>query len=288
MSASAAGFRDSMKPCYLRAATARALFVLLAALAARRARRSPRASACCPTSTRPRPRPTSMRAFRRTRSRRSTRRRRVPTLQSLTSALRRAPRVRGLDLRQRTAVGNVAAAFAETGRAVVLGTFYDQDRSDGPPRQFAARLGRARADRPQHDRRHRHAVRAARRSTRRRMLRPSAHRGHHVAHERQVRRRQPGQARHHRGRLLGPAERAGQPDPAIAYRITGAACVIQVAMAPNYPCVGVAGHRFQRRLPSRVEERVRLRRRRAARRLTRRTPAAIRPTCRRCRSGAWR
>jgi hypothetical protein len=29
-----------------------------------------------------------------------------------------------------TAVGNVAAAFANTGRVVVLGTFYDQDRSD--------------------------------------------------------------------------------------------------------------------------------------------------------------
>ena len=30
-------------------------------------------------------------------------------------------------------VGNVVAAFATTGRPVVLGTFYDQDRSDSPP-----------------------------------------------------------------------------------------------------------------------------------------------------------
>src|SRR5689334_2466261 len=29
-------------------------------------------------------------------------------------------------------VGNTVAAFARSGRPVVLGTFYDQDRSDGP------------------------------------------------------------------------------------------------------------------------------------------------------------
>ena len=34
---------------------------------------------------------------------------------------------------QAPAVGNTVAAFARTGRPVVLGTFYDQDRSDGPP-----------------------------------------------------------------------------------------------------------------------------------------------------------
>ena len=33
----------------------------------------------------------------------------------------------------------------------------------------------------------------------------------------------------------------GLPDPAIASRVTGPACVIHIAIAPNYPSVGVAG-----------------------------------------------
>jgi hypothetical protein len=36
----------------------------------------------------------------------------------------------------------------------------------------------------------------------------------------------------------------GGADPAIAFRITGIACVIQVAMAPNYNVLGVAGTDF--------------------------------------------
>ena len=61
-----------------------------------------------------------------------------------------------------TAVGNRVAEFANAGRAVVLGTFYDQDRSDatgGTTR--ASRLGRAGNDRPEHDRRRRHRLRRA-------------------------------------------------------------------------------------------------------------------------------
>ena len=33
----------------------------------------------------------------------------------------------------------------------------------------------------------------------------------------------------------------GGADPAIAYRVTGNACVIQLAIAPNYPVLGLAG-----------------------------------------------
>jgi hypothetical protein len=33
----------------------------------------------------------------------------------------------------------------------------------------------------------------------------------------------------------------GKVDPAIAYRVTGVACVIQVAIAPQYPTLGTAG-----------------------------------------------
>ncbi|HSV20939.1 MAG TPA: hypothetical protein VLR71_21180, partial [Casimicrobiaceae bacterium] len=36
----------------------------------------------------------------------------------------------------------------------------------------------------------------------------------------------------------------GNPDPAVDYRITGAACVIHVAIAPDYPTVGTLNNDF--------------------------------------------
>jgi hypothetical protein len=36
----------------------------------------------------------------------------------------------------------------------------------------------------------------------------------------------------------------GEDDPAIAFRLTGSACVIQLAIAPNYAVIGVAGMDF--------------------------------------------
>jgi hypothetical protein len=36
----------------------------------------------------------------------------------------------------------------------------------------------------------------------------------------------------------------GNPDPAVAYRISGAACVIHIAIAPDYPAVGVLNTDF--------------------------------------------
>jgi len=54
----------------------------------------------------------------------------VPTLPSLTAAYDVLLVFEDGAFTNSTAVGNVAAAFANTGRAVVLGTFYDQDRSD--------------------------------------------------------------------------------------------------------------------------------------------------------------
>jgi hypothetical protein len=36
----------------------------------------------------------------------------------------------------------------------------------------------------------------------------------------------------------------GNPDPAVAYRISGAACVIHIAIAPDYPSVGVLNTDF--------------------------------------------
>ena len=54
----------------------------------------------------------------------------VPTLTSLTDAFDVLLVFEDQRFLNSKAVGNVAAAFANTGRTVVLGTFYDQDRSD--------------------------------------------------------------------------------------------------------------------------------------------------------------
>src|SRR6185369_7433345 len=56
----------------------------------------------------------------------------IPTLQSLSSSYDVILVFEDSTYDNATAIGNVAAAFANTGRTVVLGAFYDQDRSDGP------------------------------------------------------------------------------------------------------------------------------------------------------------
>ena len=111
-----------------------------------------------------------------------------------------------------TAVGNVAAAFANTGRAVVIGAFYDQDRSDGPPVNSPHGWGALEQIDPNttDGTGTPYAPRTLDTAT---MLAHPLTDGHHVAHERQVRGRQPGQAGHHGRRLLGPAECAGQRRP---------------------------------------------------------------------------
>ena len=56
----------------------------------------------------------------------------IPTLATLTNAFDAILIFEDATYGNAPSVGNVAAAFARTGRPVVLGTFYDQDRSDAP------------------------------------------------------------------------------------------------------------------------------------------------------------
>lgn len=138
------------------------------------------------------------------------------------------------------AVGNVAAAFANTGRAVVIGAFYEQDRSDGAPANsphgwgdlekldpnttdgvgtpYAPRALDATSIRP-------HPLTAGVTS-----LSSAKFAGGNDA--------KPGTT------VLATwnvPNALGKPDPAIAFRLTGTACVIQIAIAPNYPLLGAAG-----------------------------------------------
>ena len=140
------------------------------------------------------------------------------------------------------AVGNVLVDFANTGRAVVLGTFYDQDRSDATggsitPHGWGALesidpnttdgFGAA------------YSVRT---------LAPSSIIAHPLTRgigSLSALRGNPGP--YAGGNQAKPGTRVvaawaqpnalGHTDPAIAYRITGKACVIHIGIAPQYGAV---------------------------------------------------
>jgi hypothetical protein len=138
-------------------------------------------------------------------------------------------------------VGTAVAAFARSGKAVVLGTFYDQDRSDGPAQFSPHGWG----DLENIDPNTTDGVGTA--YTARTL-------GATVAHPLTVGVTALTAQKLAGGNQAKPAtivvatwaekNARGGPDPAIAYRITGAACVIHVAIAPDYPSVGVLNTDF--------------------------------------------
>lgn len=137
-------------------------------------------------------------------------------------------------------VGNVAAAFANGGRAVVLGAFYDQDRSDAPPSIPPHGWGTLETLDP---------------NTTDGTGTPYVPRTLDVAgmqkHPLTVGINSLTSAKFAGGNAPKTGTRVvanwtqpnakGGADPAIAYRVTGNACVIQLAIAPNYPVLGVSG-----------------------------------------------
>jgi hypothetical protein len=150
-----------------------------------------------------------------------------------------------------TAVGNVVAQFANSGRAVVLGTFYEQDRSDASNPALAKSHGWG-------------ALEAIDPNTTdgvgtptdmlgvpnsMRSLNASSVATHVLtAGVKSLSSNQfAGGNRAKPGTLVlavwSQPNALGQPDPAIAVRVTGAACVMHVAIAPQYPVVDAAGFR---------------------------------------------
>jgi exosortase sorting signal-containing protein len=164
----------------------------------------------------------------------------IPTLQSLTNAFDVVLVFEDSTYGNATAVGDALAAFASTGHAVVVGAFYDQDRSDGPainsPHGWGAleQLDPNTTDRTGTP----YAPRTLNTAT---MLRHALTTGVTALSS----------AKFAGGNLAKPGTTVvaywtqpnaqGQPDPAIAFRITSAACVIQLAIAPNYAVIGAAG-----------------------------------------------
>jgi len=167
----------------------------------------------------------------------------IPTLNSLTSGYDAILVFEDSTYGNATAVGNVAAAFANTGRAVLIGAFYDQDRSDAPaivsPHGWGALEGidpntTDGTGTP-------YAPRTLNTATL-------------VAHPLTAGVTSLTSAKFAGGNKAKPGTTVvaywqqpnalGGLDPAIAYRITGSACVIQVAIAPNYAITGVFGTDF--------------------------------------------
>lgn len=167
----------------------------------------------------------------------------IPPLSSLTGAYDVLLVFEDSTYGNATAVGNVAAAFANAGRPVVIGAFYDQDRSDGPPSTSPHGWGALEQIDPNTTDGNGtpYAPRTLNTAT---MLQHPLVAG--IASLTS--------AKFAGGNSAKPGTTVvaywnepnalGKPDPAIAFRVTGSACVIQVAIAPNYPSTGVYGVDF--------------------------------------------
>jgi hypothetical protein len=135
-------------------------------------------------------------------------------------------------------VGNVVAAYANSGRAVVLGTFYDQDRSDSGPAASGWGLLETIDPNTSDGSGTPYAPRTLNASS-------------IVPHPLTLGLTSLTSQQFAGGNRLKPGSvvvaywtqpnAVGQPDPAIAVRVTGAACVMQVGIAPDYPVPAVGG-----------------------------------------------
>lgn len=164
----------------------------------------------------------------------------IPTLPSLLASYDVLLVFEDMTYSNAPSVGNVAAAFANSGRAVVIGAFYEQDRSDGAPGNSPHGWGDLEKLDP---------------NTGDGVGTPYAPRTLDIA-TMQAHPLTKGITSLTSGKFAGgnnakpgttvlarwnaPNAR-GNPDPAIAFRITGSACVIHIAIAPNYPLLGAAG-----------------------------------------------
>lgn len=167
----------------------------------------------------------------------------IPTLPTLLSTFDVLLVFEDMTYPNATAVGNLAAAFAAAGHAVVIGAFYEQDRTDGPPANSPHGWGDLEKIDP---------------NTGDGAGTPYAPRSLDVASMKThpltdgitslTSAKFAGGNNPKAGTIVvanwNVPNALGKPDPAIAYRITGQACVIHISIAPNYPTLGVAGVDF--------------------------------------------
>ncbi len=165
----------------------------------------------------------------------------VPTVASLTAAYDAILLFEDSTFANSPIVGANVAAFAQTGRAVILGTFYEQDRSDALVANSPHGWG---------------ALETLDPNTTDGVGTPSVPRSLDIAtlmpHPLTAGLTALTSARFAGGNQAKPGTSVvarwaqpnarGQVDPAIAFRVTGAACVIHVAIAPHYSVIpGAAG-----------------------------------------------
>jgi len=164
----------------------------------------------------------------------------TPTLKSLTDAFDVILLFEDETYANATSVGNVVAAYANTGRAVVIGAFYDQDRSDATPDNSPHGWGALEGIDPNTTDGF-GTPGAARTLNVSSMQRHTLTRG--ITSLTSAKFAGGNQAKVGTTVLANWAQpnARGQSDPAIAFRITGAACVIHLAIAPNYAVIGTAG-----------------------------------------------
>ncbi|HVO87300.1 MAG TPA: hypothetical protein VMV45_02070 [Casimicrobiaceae bacterium] len=167
----------------------------------------------------------------------------VPTLASLTADFDVILLFEDATFVNAPAVGNVVAAYAQTGRAVVLGTFYDEDRSDGPPAFTPHGWGQLEQIDP-------NTTDGTGTPYAPRTLDPASLVASPLTTgvTRFTSNKYAGGNQAKAGTTVVAAftqkNAKGGVDPAIAYRVTTTACVVHVAIAPNYPTIGVFGTDF--------------------------------------------
>jgi hypothetical protein len=142
-----------------------------------------------------------------------------------------------------TAVGNRVAQFAQTGRPVVLGTFYDQDRSDTSTLYSPHGWGALETIDPNTTDGFGTSYLDRNLNTATMVVHPLTQ-GITSLYSKQWAGGNVAKA----GTIVVAnwlqANAHGGLDPAIAYRVTGPACVIHIAIAPEYPVLRVAGTDF--------------------------------------------
>jgi hypothetical protein len=140
-------------------------------------------------------------------------------------------------------VGNVVASFARSGHPVVLGTFYDQDRSDGPPSFSPHGWGALETIDPNQTDGTGTAYSPRTLDAGSIVPHPltagvTALRGNKFVGGNQAK---PGTTVV--ANWLQRNARGGA-DPAIAFRISNGACVIHIAIAPQYPAIDLTGTEY--------------------------------------------
>jgi hypothetical protein len=167
----------------------------------------------------------------------------VPTLAELTAKFDVVLLFEDSTFGNAPAVGNVVAAYATSGRAVVLGTFYDQDRTDGPVAVTPHGWGTLESIDP-------NTTDGTGTAYSPRSLDAASIVAHPLTAgvttlfgNRFVGGNQPKPGTKVVANWAQKNARGGA-DPAIAYRLSEGACVIHIAIAPQYPAIDATNPEF--------------------------------------------